>query len=149
MKIEEAIKQKNFESSFHKAMINLIYTHSWITNKTSETFKEIGITPQQYNVLRILKGKFPKVSTAGEIKEVMLDKTPDLTRLLDRLLEKEYITRTICGDNRRKIDVLITDKGLNLLEKSYPKVKSNQQLLNKLTEQEAEQLSNLLDKIRS
>jgi MarR family transcriptional regulator, 2-MHQ and catechol-resistance regulon repressor len=148
MKIEDAIKT-SFESTRQKAYINLIFTANEVTASAKKRFKEVNITFQQYNVLRILRGKFPESLNPGEIKSVMLDKSPDLTRLVDRLLTKELVERGTCEINRRKIDIKISQKGLNFLSSIDQKVQSVHQAhtLN-LTETEAESLSNLLDKIR-
>jgi DNA-binding MarR family transcriptional regulator len=104
---------------------------------------------QHYNILRILKGKYPKPSSPGEIKEVMLDKAPDLTRLLDKMVDMGLVDRHLCPDNRRKMDVFITTKGIDLLEKvSKEQNRMYQEDMNNLSEDEAEHLSNLLDKFR-
>jgi DNA-binding MarR family transcriptional regulator len=120
-----------------------------VTASAKKKFKEVDITFQQYNVLRILRGKFPESLNPGEIKSVMLDKSPDLTRLVDRLLAKELVERGTCEVNRRKIDIKISQKGLDFLKSIDKKVKGVHEAhtLN-LTEQEAETLSNLLDKLR-
>lgn len=148
MKIEDSIKQKKFESAQHKANINLIYTFNWMMDNMNEIFKEFDITHQQYNVLRILNGKYPNEITAGEIKEVMLDKNPDLTRLSDRLLNKELITRGYNETNRRQVLIKITPKGIDLLKEIEPIMKKRGKNLNHLTESDANLLSDLLDKLR-
>lgn len=148
MRINDEIKQKEFKSPFQKAVINLFFTESWVQNKFKSFFKEFGITPQQYNVLRILKGHHPSSYTAGQIKEVMLDKTPDLTRLLDRLQAKNLVDRKICEWNRRQLEIVITDQGIGLLNSIGPVQDNLMSNLNNLSDPEAEQLSDLLDKLR-
>jgi len=149
MKIEDAIKSK-FESSQQKAYINLIYTSNEINAVSKKMFKQFDVTLQQYNVLRILKGKYPEAVNPGDIKAVMLDKSPDLTRLVDRLLLKKLVCRETCEKNRRKIDIKISEKGLNFLEETKSEVIQKQGVVTKcLTDQEADLLSDLLDKLRN
>jgi len=148
MKIEEEIKQKKFESNYQKAHLNIFFTANWLMDRSKIIFKNFGITPQQYNVLRILKGKHPECCAAGDIKEVMLDKSPDLTRLIDRLMEKGYVTRGVCVENRRKLDIEITDKGLALIKEISPKLKIKFEQMNNITNKEAIELSSILDKLR-
>jgi len=148
MKIEEEIKQKKFGSNYHKAHLNILFTANWLMDKSKVIFKDFGITPQQFNVLRILREKHPGCCAAGDIKEVMLDKSPDLTRLIDRLIEKGYVTRGVCEENRRKLDIAITDKGLALIKEIAPKMKVQFEQMKKITDKEAIELSRILDKMR-
>lgn len=140
---------KDINSSFPnnkvKALLNVIYTANWINNKQNAYFRPFGISPQQFNILRILKGakKTIKVQT---IKERMLERSPNATRLMDKLCDKQLIERLPCAEDRRVVYISITDKGLMLLDdisKDYKK-----DLLENLSEEEAQQLSNLLDKMR-
>ncbi len=148
MKIDKEIKS-SFQDNHHKAYINLIYTANEVGTLTKKLFKTVDITLQQYNVLRILRGNSPKPLNPGAIKAVMLDKSPDLTRLIDRLLLKKLVVRDTCEKNRRKIDIKITKEGLALLTQLDPLVKKKQeQITEKLTDEEACQLSDLLDKLR-
>ncbi|WP_298899428.1 MarR family transcriptional regulator [uncultured Psychroserpens sp.] len=134
-----------FENNRVKAMLNIIYTANWITSCQNEFFKDYGISPQQYNILRILKG-------AGEplnvqiIKDRMLERSPNATRLMDKLCAKDYIERLPSAHDRRVVKIAITKEGIALLE-SIPK-NFNKDLLKNLNEKEAEQLSDLLDKMR-
>ncbi len=148
MKFEEEIKQSKFDSSTQKAVLNVMFTSNWINAHFRDVFKPYDLTPQQYNVLRILRGKHPKSANPGEIKEVMLDKNPDLTRLCDRLCKLDLITRGVDKTNRRKINIKISDAGLELLKTLDPKIKKMQSSMKSLTEDEANQLSDLLDKMR-
>ena len=107
-----------------------------------------GITPQQYNVLRILKGKFPGYCSADEIKEVMIDNSPDLTRLIDRMMEKGYVTREVCEENRRKLEIGITEKGLKLISNMEPELQALGKQLSRISSAEANELSRILDKMR-
>ena len=122
MKIEEELKQK-FVSVHQRAHLNIMYTGNWLVDNTLKVLKPLGITHQQYNVLKILKGKYPESCAACDIKEVMLDKGSDLTRLIDRLITKGVVTRTVCEENRRKLDIGLTEKGLALVKMIEPKMK--------------------------
>ena len=122
MRIEEAIRQPKFRNNFQRALINLLYTSNWLRDVRVQMFKPYGLNPQQYNVLRILNGKHPDPCTAGEIKRVMLDKSPDLTRLIDKLCERGLVNREICAENRRKMDITIRDDGIELLGQIKPAV---------------------------
>jgi DNA-binding MarR family transcriptional regulator len=148
MKIEEEIKQKKFRSAEQKALINLIYTSNWLQAKQQDFFKSFGITGQQFNILRILRGQHPNSISATEIKSRMLDRNSDVSRLLDRLILKSLITKTTCPSDKRATDVSITEEGLELLKTIEKKEKEGVAPVLTLTEEEAEQLSNLLDKSR-
>jgi DNA-binding MarR family transcriptional regulator len=150
MSILKEIKQKSFKSSIEKAAVNLLYTHNWYRDKYQDIYKAHNLKPQHYNVLRILKGSKPKSISPGEIKERMLDKSPDLTRLVDKLVERGFAERHLCPENRRKMDVSITKKGEDILKeitRKQDKLRKEQQ--KNITDAEAEQLSDLLDKFRS
>src|SRR5690554_454998 len=96
MRIEEAIKQGKFRNNYQKAVVNLIFTSNWLRDAQGEFFKEYDILPQHFNALRIIKGRHPKPVSAGEIKEVLLDKASDVTRLLDKLVNLGYVHRQLC-----------------------------------------------------
>lgn len=134
-----------FVNNKAKALLNILYTANWISSYQNEFFKGYGISPQQYNILRILKG-------AGEplnvqiVKDRMVERSPNATRLMDKLCAKKYIERLACPEDRRAVKVTITQEGKNLLQ-SIP-VDLDNKLLENLNEEEAEQLSNLLDKMR-
>ncbi|MCO4291708.1 MarR family transcriptional regulator [Solitalea sp. MAHUQ-68] len=149
MKIEQEILQEKFEDSYQKAIINLVFTNNWLRDLQSEHFKQYDILPQHFNILRIVRGKHPQAVSPGEIKNVMLDKGNDVTRLLDKLVTKGLIDRRLCEHNRRKMDINITDDGLKLLEAiDIPFQTFFNSLKNRLTKQDAEHLSDLLDKLR-
>lgn len=148
MALEDEIQQSTFKNPVHKAVINIMFTSNWLTNRMRPLFKQYGITEQQYYVLRILRGRHPELCAARDIKMVMLDKTPDLTRLLDRLVKKGWVSRVVCKENRRKLDILITGDGLELLSAMDPEMKVNSEELETLSPEEAEMLSHLLDKLR-
>jgi DNA-binding MarR family transcriptional regulator len=146
MKIEEAIQQKKFKSPYQKAVINLIYTSNWLQNKHLSFFKNFGITGQQFNILRILKGSSPKSISATEIKSRLLDQNSDVSRLLNRLESKNLITKKTCPNDKRATDIFITASGLDLLN-SIDKEKDIDRVL-ELSQEEASMLSDLLDKAR-
>jgi DNA-binding MarR family transcriptional regulator len=149
VKIEQAIQQASFDNSLHKAVINLVYTSNWMRDKQNQLFKPYGILPQHFNVMKILKGKHPELVSPSYIKEVMLDKAPDLTRLVDKLVQKGWASRKQCEQNRRMVEIGLTEKGVKVLEVLNEQVKANAtSLQNRLTETEAEQISDLLDKLR-
>lgn len=147
MKIEDAIKQNKFQNNYQKAVVNLIYTTHWLEDQHQQLLSTYGITGQQFNILRILKGQHPNSISATELKHRMLDKNSDVSRLLNRLEKKGLITKRNCESDRRATDIFITDQGLNLLNS----LSSNQDKLDhvlKLNEDEARTLSDLLDKAR-
>lgn len=148
VKIEEELKQSKFASPQHKAVVNVLFTYGWISNHFREIFKNYDLTQQQYNVLRILRGKYPDALNPSEIKEVMIDKNPDLTRLCDRLMARNLIDRCIDRDNRRKMNIRITDEGLKILDQIDPVMDQYNKSVSNLTDVEAQQLSELLDKLR-
>lgn len=148
LRIEEAIKQKKFESDVQKAYLNILYTASWLQSESRDLYKRHGITSQQYNVLRILRGQYPKHANPKYIKDVMLDKNPDLTRLCDRLLKLGLIEREACPENRRKMNIGITEKGLALLEKIDPEVTLYFEKISKEGQVDFTALSDMLDALR-
>src|SRR5687768_15370563 len=147
MKIEDEIKQQKFKSEHQKALINLLYTASWLQGKQQDFFKPFKITAQQFNILRILKGQHPKSISGTEIKSRMLDRNSDVSRLLDRLVAKELISKKTCPNDKRATDVNITEAGLELL-KSLEKYQNELDGVLSINEEEAARLSELLDKCR-
>ena len=148
MKIEEEIKQTKFRNPQHKAALNLIYTASWLEGKHQDFFKLFGITNQQFNILRILRGQHPNKISGAEIKSRMLDKNSDVSRLLDRLIAKKLAIKSQCPNDKRAADIAITEKGLQLLKQLDDKMDQTDSKAINLTTGEAVKLSNLLDKCR-
>ncbi len=148
MSIEKDIKQASFKSAHIKAMVNIVYTNNWLTTLQMDVLKPYDLTLQQYNVLRILRGHHPEPITVIGIIERMLDKMSNASRLVDKLLLKEMVVRRECSNDRRAVDILITQKGLDLLAEIDLLQKQWEQRLYGLTETEALQLSDLLDKLR-
>ncbi|MDO6759362.1 MarR family transcriptional regulator [Tamlana sp. 2_MG-2023] len=142
--ISKDIKSK-FPNAKVKALINIIYTANWVNSIQNEFFKPFGISPQQFNILRILRGAGEPVSVQT-IKERMLERSPNATRLMDKLCAKKLINRLPCPGDRRVVHIEITKLGLGLLEDIAKDF--NEDLLTNLSNEEATQLSDLLDKIR-
>ena len=150
MKIEDVIKSTVPLDDAKKVIINFMYTQNVIGDKLHEILKPYDISREQYNVLRILRGQKGKPANMCVIQERMLSKNSNTTRLIDKLLLKNYVTREVCPDNRRKIEVLITQKGVNILTELDPVVLEHEKLFaNNLTSQELEQLNTLLEKYRT
>lgn len=149
MSLENDIKQtKAFKSEQQKAVVNLLYTNCWVQTLLRERLKPFGLTGQQYNVLRILRGAAPEPISTNTIRERMLDKMSDASRIVDRLSSKQWVKRSTCPADRRLVDVTITQKGLDLLQK----IEETDDLFHRghvaLTDNEAAELNTLLDKMR-
>ena len=151
MKIEKSIKQKRFKSPHQKLMINILFTANWLDGIIRKLLSQYKITHIQFNILRILAGTYPKPLCAGDIKEVMVFRNSDTTRLVDRLELKGLVSRIISPDNRRKMDIKITEEGLKLLEKINPKIEDIQRdyFEAKLSSDEAVYINDKLDFLRS
>ena len=148
MGIAEEIKQEKFTSEFSKAVINIIYTSSWMHQKHLEVFKEYGLTTPQFNILRILRGQHPNPSTVNLLIDRMLDKSSNASRIVDRLEQKGLVTRKQCKNDRRAVDVYISEEGLELLSQMDSKLESFEKRLRNLDEDQAKALNELLDKFR-
>lgn len=148
MRIEDEIKQtKPFLNPQTKALVNLNFTASWLTTSQTQLLKSFGISVQQYNILRILKGMQPEPATVKILIERMIDKNSNASRLVDKLKIKGLVERNACEEDRRRVDVMITEKGLKVLEQTT-KVLEKQKDIIHLTDEEALLLSDLLDKMR-
>jgi len=148
MKLEDEILQKKFRSETHKLAVNLIYTFNWQDAFQQKEFKKYGITPQQFNLLRILRGQHPKPATIKLLKERMLDKMSDASRIVEKLRVKGLVDRDISPSDRRNCDVIINAKGLKLLEVIDNQEKFFDDFYSNLSDQEKKQLNDLLDKLR-
>jgi DNA-binding MarR family transcriptional regulator len=148
MKLEDEIGQKKFKSDNHKLMVNMIYSTNWMNAKYTGYFENHEITIQQYNVLRILRGQFPKPCNVKLIKERMLDRMSDASRIVDKLFRKNLVERKECLGDRRNVDVLITEKGLQILNELDYVDDSCKDIFKSLTKNEIKILNNLLDKLR-
>src|SRR5882757_7836221 len=148
MRIDDEIQSSNFEDNYHKAAVNIAYTASWLSNFFKCHFDKYNLTNQQFNILRILRGQYPKPATVNLLKERMIDKMSDASRIVDRLVQKEMITRCTNNKDRRAVDIRISEKGLEVLAVMDTEFKAKDFLKNNLTLAEAGQLSDLLDKLR-
>ena len=147
-KIEDAIQQKEFKDPYNKAVVNLLFTHSYLVTSQNSLFKPHDLSPEQYNVLRILRGQNGVPTTVSSIQERMLNKMSNASRLVEKLKMKDLVKREECPTDRRQVDIVITEKGLDLLEELEKQVESaNREMVN-LTLEEANHLNELLDKLR-
>lgn len=146
--IEEEIKQKKFNSEHHKLIINVMYTSSWIAGLQNQMFKPHNITMQQYNALRILRGQHPNAATVNLLKARMIDKMSNVSRIVDKLKDKQLVTRKQCKDDRRQVDVKITDKGLELLAKIDVEMDEWERDLKNISEADASTANDILDRWR-
>ena len=148
MKIEEEIKQNQFQNEEHKAIINLLFTHNWLVRQMTPLFSDSEITMAQYNILRILRGQKPGQANISMIKERMLDKQPDVSRLLERLQDKNLVKKKADSNDLRKAWFSITDKGLRCLENLDPQINNFSGVMKNLNATEKKTLNGLLDKMR-
>ncbi len=149
MKIEDEIKQKTFLNEYQKANINLFFTQAWLQLKIIQELKPFNISPQQFNILRILRGRHPNPASIRELTDRMLDKSSNASRLVDKLLVKGFVEKSTCKNDNRKMEVSITKEGLKMLEKaSTPVEKCIVDVFGVLSMDEATQFNNMLDKIR-
>ena len=148
MKIEDEIKQDKFKSEYQKLAINLIFTGNWINSKNAELLKPYKLTSQQYNLLRILRGQYPKPVTVNLLIERMLDKMSNASRIVDRLVKKNLVLRKSCPEDRRRVDIVISDKGMKLLDKIDLDEDKWEKRFENLTAKEATELNNFLDRLR-
>jgi len=150
MTIEEVIKSTVMMDNAKKVILNIMYTQNVIQDRFSELMKPYDLSGEQYNVLRILRGQKGNPANMCVIQERMLAKTSNTTRLVDKLLLKDYVTRNVCPDNRRKIEVTITQKGLDVLKDLDPKVDAHErEFASNISPEELELLNHLLEKYRT
>lgn len=149
MSLEKEIQQKQFGSDYLKVIINILYTQNFLERKMASVFKEFNITRQQFNVLRILRGQYPKHASINLIKDRMIDKMSDTSRIVERLRLKGLVHREDGKDDKRSVEVTITQAGLDLLQRMEHPVESFETLVNHLSVEEAKELNRLLDKIRA
>ena len=147
--IEQAIQQTKFEDPYHRAQVNVIFTSAWLNQRTARVLKPFGLSLQQFNILRILRGRGDEPSSVRLLTERMIDKMSNASRLVDRLSDKELVRRTECPTDRRRVDIVITPAGLELLEDASAAVDAvRQEAFLALTPEEATQLSGFLDRLR-
>jgi DNA-binding MarR family transcriptional regulator len=148
MKLEDEIKQSKFKNEYHKLGVNIIYTANWLTLHHSKRCKEHDITPEQFNLLRILRGQYPEPATVNLLIERMLNKMSNASRLVEKLRKKGLVERLICKEDRRACDVIISKNGLDLLSKIDKEEGEWNKLISHISENEAKNLNKLLDKLR-
>ncbi len=148
MKIENEIKQTKFADEYQKAVINIVFTSSWINSENNRFLKKYDLTSQQFNVLRILRGQYPGPVSIQVIMERMLDKMSNASRLVEKLRQKELVQRKECSADRRKVDVVITDKGLLLLEKIDSSWEEFEKNFKNISVDKAKELNQILDNFR-
>jgi DNA-binding MarR family transcriptional regulator len=148
MKLDEAIKTTRFKNEVHKAALNILYTAWWLKTSISQELKHFSLTHEQYNVLRILKGKHPEYMCVKDIASRMIEKNSNVPRILDRLLRKKLIKRTTSNKDRRETVISLTTAGLSLLETSNSRIASSIDKQIRLDKQESKLINDLLDKMR-
>lgn len=148
MSIENDIQQTKFNSEYHKMNVNLIFTYNWAMERAKRFFEKADLTMQQYNILRILRGAGKPLSTL-QIRQRMLDKMSDTSRIVDRLLKKGLVEKVICQNDRRLVDVTISEKGLELLNNLDNHTHELDSHLRNITIDEARTMNQLLDKLRN
>lgn len=148
LRLEDEIQQKKFKSEQHKLAINIFYTYNWLSYKNQQKFKNSDITVQQFNVLRILRGQYPNACNLKLIKDRMLDRMSDASRIVDKLKAKDLLDRRECPNDRRNVDLFITEKGLELLKQMDYIDEEFKTIFKNLNSAEIKQLNELLDKAR-
>lgn len=150
MKIEEEINQKKFKSEYQKAHINILFTASWLSQQSSQLLKPFNISWQQFNILRILRGMHPEPASVKLLTERMIDKMSNASRLVEKLKQKDLVERKECHEDRRRVNVCITEKGLEVLEKASCAMEENlENNMEAVSLAEAALLNDMLDRIRS
>ncbi len=148
MGISEEVKQTKFSSEYEKMAINMIFTTSWLNTVILKRLKPFGISPQQYNILRILRGQHPNPATVNLLQERMLDKMSNVSRLVEKLRMKGFVERRTSESDRRACDVIITEEGLRVLNEIDKTQKEWEENFKSLSTNEAREFNRLLDKLR-
>ena len=148
MGIDNEIKQATFRNNQNKAMVNIMFTHAWMVDHIKSFVKSENITPQQYNILRILRGAGEPLSTL-QLRERMLDKMSDTSRIVERMVSKNLVKKAVSEKDKRMVDVVITPEGSELLQNLDRRNEELDAVVNHLSDQELETLNNLLDKLRN
>jgi MarR family transcriptional regulator, 2-MHQ and catechol-resistance regulon repressor len=148
MGLEKDIRQDKFRSERHKALLNILFSYGWIIERIKQFLAKEDITHQQFNILRILRGAAPQPLSTLQIRERMLDKMSDTSRIVDRMVTKGLVKKVVCTKDKRLVDVTITEKGQKLLKRLDLEQDHMEAVMQTLTEEEAAQLSDLLEKLR-
>ena len=149
MSLEQDLKQERFTNTYEKMVVNILFTGSWLANLNTSRLRPFGVTPEQYNVLRILRGSHPTPLMLAEITCRMIDRSSNATRLVEKLRQKGLVKREVCKDNRRQVDISITDAGLEVLNNVDEGRDQWLERLKVINQQEVEELNNMLDRLRS
>jgi DNA-binding MarR family transcriptional regulator len=149
MKLEDAIKSTKFRDEGHKATLNILYTAWWLKTSFSSSLKELGLTSEQFNVMRILKGKHPEEMCVKDIASRMIEKSSNVPRIVDRLVEKKLVKRTPSLEDKRETLISLTDRGIKYLVEASRIMDEIGHKIIGIDEEEAKQLNNLLEKLRS
>jgi DNA-binding MarR family transcriptional regulator len=148
VKLEQAIQSNKFKDEQHKATLNILYTSYWLKTHFSWSMKEFGITMEQYNVMRILKGKHPERMCIKNIGSRMIEKNSNVPRIIDRLETKRLVERVTSAEDKRESLISLTEKGIVVLEKASDTLDATNDGLIGITNEEAVILNSLLDKMR-
>ncbi len=148
MQLQKETKTSRFESIYQQAIVNVLFTYGWCNERLKQMVSPYDITTQQFNILRILRGQYPAPSTINLLRSRMLDKMCDASRIVDRLVQKGLVLKAVNPNDKRAVDILITKKGLSLLSQIDNEVDLSAMAAPNLTAEEAEQLNDLLDKMR-
>lgn len=148
MGLEQDLRQERFDNVYEKMVVNILFTGSWLSNLNASRLKPFGLTPEQYNVLRILRGSHPKPMMLADITSRMIDRNSNATRLVEKLKSKGFVNREICETNRRQVDISITESGLNVLAKIDEGLDQWLENLKTIPQSEVEELNSVLDKLR-
>jgi len=149
LKIEEEIKQSKFKNEYQKLQINVLFTASWLNQQTTQLLKPYKISWQQFNILRILRGRHPEPATVKVLASRMIDKTSNASRLVEKLRQKGYVERNECQEDRRRVDIVLTDLGLQIVNEASVTMENDMELkLAQITEEEAKLATDILDRMR-
>jgi len=148
MKLEDVLKTTRFNDEVHKATLNILYTSYWMRDNMSSTMKDIGITSEQFNILRILKGKHPEAMCVKDIASRMIEKSSNVPRILDRLVAKELVERSTSKEDKRETIILLTETGMKTLQLANEALVDINKKTIGITNEEAEVLNKLLEKLR-
>ncbi len=149
MKIEDEIKQAKFRNEYHKAHINVLFTSAWLSQQTTQQLKPFNISWQQFNILRILRGMYPEPATVKLLTERMIDKMSNASRLVEKLKQKGYVERKACKDDRRRVDIVITDLGMQVINEASEIIDNELHAnMQSISPEEAVMLNTILDKMR-
>jgi DNA-binding MarR family transcriptional regulator len=147
MSLEKDINQPKFRNEYQKSVVNIVFTYNWMTEQLKQVFEKEGLTMQQFNILRILRGNNGPLSTL-QIRERMLDKMSDTSRIVDRLIIKGFVKKSVCKTDKRLVDVFITDKGKKILAKLDKAEDAMDNIIDSISIAEAKTLNKILDKLR-